>query len=257
MPIAEALRTPAPPPIECVDTAPIPNGGLLRLLRCGTSYSICFGEDELMGSTACQSEQALAHLTIAALAAKDRVLIGGLGMGFTLGAALDALPSTTHVVVAELVPKVAVWAREELSHLFGDMLSDPRVTLQIGDVHDVIDRASGEYDAIMLDVDNGPDGFISPANDRLYCNWGLKAAYAALRPGGVLAIWSAYNDDGFSERLAAAGFRVRIEQVPDDGGPDRAPYTIWLATRTDGVAPRARDAAQASARSAPEPVCAV
>lgn len=224
--------TPTPLPIECIDTAHVPDGGVLRLLRCGTSYSIQCGEDELMGSEAFGSEQALARLAIDRMGERrDRILIGGLGMGFTLGTALDMLPPTTAVVVAELVPEVADWARGPLAHLFGDAISDPRVSLQIRDVHDLIAGASEEFDAILLDVDNGPDGFMRPANDRLYCNWGLRAARAALRPGGVLAVWSAYTDDAFCARLTSAGFAVEEVMVPDHAGPDRAPYTIWLATR--------------------------
>jgi spermidine synthase len=181
--------------VELVDTGQIPNGGHLRLLRCGADYSIQFGQDELMGSEAAQSEEALAQLAIRRLdTGCGRMLIGGLGMGFTLGAALEALPSNASVVVAELVPKVVEWARGPLAHLFGNMLDDPRVSIVISDVHDVIITSPGHFDAILLDVDNGPDGFIRPENDRLYCNWGLRAAYAALRPGGVLAIWSAYDD---------------------------------------------------------------
>lgn len=217
--------------IELVDTADIPGGGLLRLLRCGPDFSIQFGEDELMGSQAVDSEKALATLACRRMGKhQDRVLIGGLGMGFTLGAALAALPASTTIVVAELVPKVVTWANGPLAHLFGGNLADPRVTIEIRDVHDVIVGAPGGFDRIMLDVDNGPDGFINLANDRLYCNWGLRAAYAALRPAGVLAIWSAYDDDDFVGRLETAGFAV--EQIRIDAGPrERTPSTIWLASK--------------------------
>lgn len=217
--------------IELVDTADIPGGGLLRLLRCGPDFSIQFGEDELMGSQAVDSEKALATLACRRMGKhQDRVLIGGLGMGFTLGAALAALPASATIVVAELVPKVVTWANGPLAHLFGGNLADPRVTIEIRDVHDVIVGAPGGFDRIMLDVDNGPDGFINLANDRLYCNWGLRAAYAALRPAGVLAIWSAYDDDAFVWRLETAGFAV--EQIRIDAGPrERTPSTIWLASK--------------------------
>jgi len=185
-----------------------------------------------MGSEACRSEQALATLAIDRMGAqRERVLIGGLGMGFTLRTALASLPAATAVVVAELVPKVVTWAGGVLAHLFGSSLADPRVTIDLRDVHDVIAEACGTFDAILLDVDNGPDGFIRPANDRLYCNWGLRDARRALAPSGVLAVWSAYPDDAFSDRLAAAGFVVEEVQVPDDVSAERAPYTIWLATR--------------------------
>lgn len=218
--------------IELVDTAEIPKGGQLRLLRCGPDFSIHFGDDELMGSQAFESEQALAKLAIERMGERrDHILIGGLGMGFTLGAALAALPASAAIVVAELVPKVVDWANGPLAHLFGNTLADPRVSVEIRDVHDVIEAADGEFDGILLDVDNGPDGFIQLANERLYCDWGLRAAYTALRPGGVLAIWSAYGDDPFFGRLEKAGFAVEEVKVDDSQGRERAPYTIWLASR--------------------------
>lgn len=220
--------------IELIDTAQIPNGGQLRLLRRGTDYSIQFGDDELMGSQAAKSEEALAWLAVRRMGARrDRILIGGLGMGFTLSAALEALPANASIVVAELVPKVVTWARGQLAHLFGNTLEDPRVSIAIGDVHDVIVASPGSFDAILLDVDNGPDGFIRAENDRLYCNWGLRAAYTALRPGGVLAVWSAYEDEAFVSRLGAAGFLVDMVKVSDKAGRERAPYTIWLACRSE------------------------
>lgn len=185
-----------------------------------------------MGSEAVASEQALASLTIQRMVERPkRVLIGGLGMGFTLRAALSGLPTDTEVVVAEIVPKVVSWARGPLAHLFGGALFDPRVTIEEGDVHDLIAATQGGFDGIMLDVDNGPDGFIDVANDRLYCAWGLRASLAALRPGGVLAIWSAYEDDAFRARLSGTGFLVEEVKVVDPEGRARAPYTIWLAVR--------------------------
>ncbi|KQS03842.1 spermidine synthase [Sphingomonas sp. Leaf357] len=221
-------------PVEVVDTAEIPGGGQLRLLRSGPEYSIRFGEDELMGSEAPQSEKALATLAHLRMGARrDRVLIGGLGMGFTLGAALNAFPDSTKIVVAELVPQVVTWANGPLAHLFGNSLTDPRVTLEIRDVHDVIAEAPEGFDGILLDVDNGPDGFIHVANDRLYCNWGLRSAHAALRPGGVLAIWSAYIDDAFVGRLEQCGFAVEQASIPAECGRDRSPYTIWFASKAE------------------------
>jgi spermidine synthase len=228
----EARGETASAPIELVDVADIPGGGQLRLLRCGADYSIHFGDEELMGSEAFQSEQALASLAIGRIAERcDRILIGGLGMGFTLGTALEVLPCSSEVVVAELVPKVVAWANGPLAHLFGEALTDRRVSIEIRDVHDVIDDADQAFDGILLDVDNGPDGLIQLANERLYSNWGLRAAYSALRPGGVLAIWSAYEDALFAKRLANAGFLVDEAKVPDTQGRERAPYTIWLAVR--------------------------
>lgn len=215
VPATSAAEVRRGPPIELVDQAAIPGGGTLRLLKCGTEFSIQFGDEELMGSRDHRSEQALASLTHQRLGGADGdILIGGLGMGFTLGAALAAWTQESSFVVAELVPSVVTWARGPLAHLSGVHLADPRVSLKLIDVHDEISAARNRYDAILLDVDNGPEGFIKLENDRLYCNWGLREAHAALRPGGVLAIWSAFPDPDFVERLEAAGFEVDETLVP-------------------------------------------
>lgn len=227
---AAAPRT--SPPIELVDVAEIPGGGQLQLLRCGDDFSIQFGEDELMGSRSHMSEQALATLTCERLASNDgHVLIGGLGMGFTLGAVLAAWAPGSSIVVAELVPQIIDWAKGHLAHLFGTNLSDPRVSIRLADVHDVIISERNRYDAILLDVDNGPDGFMTPANDRLYCNWGLKAAFAALRPNGVLAVWSAYSDADFAERLEAAGFTVDETILPAFADSRDDWHNIWFGSK--------------------------
>jgi spermidine synthase len=220
-------------PFELVDTGDIPGGGQLRLMRRGDDFSILFGPETLMGSRARGSEEALATLGCQRMPNQEgRLLIGGLGMGFTLGAALAILPAGATVIVAELVPKVVSWARGPLAHLFGGSLDDPRVTIENRDVHDVIVDNVGAFDAILLDVDNGPDGMIHPANDRLYCNWGLRAAHAALRPGGVLAIWSAYQDNAFMDRLEDTGFEVNEVTVRASGGRKGARHTIWLAVKS-------------------------
>lgn len=215
-----------------VDVATLPGGGQLRLLQWGSEFSIQLGSDELMGSEDHLSEQALARLTCDRLASRDGcVLIGGLGMGYTLGAALAAWSPAAAIHVAELVPEVIAWAKGPLAAICGVHLADPRVVLDRVDVHDVIAGASDRFDAILLDVDNGPDGFIQPENDRLYCNWGLRSAYTALRPGGVLAIWSAYADAAFAARLAAAGFAVDEVQMPAfEGSTDRW-HNIWFAAK--------------------------
>lgn len=217
-----------------VDSADIPGGGRLHLVRHGQDFEILFGEEQLMGSWVSGSEEALATLVCERLGPRaGRLLIGGLGMGFTLGAALTALPASATIVVAELVPKVVTWAGGPLAHIFGDSLSDPRVSIEVRDVHDVIVEQRGSFDAILLDVDNGPDGLINLANERLYCNWGLRAAHAALRPGGMLAIWSAYPDDAFFERLQSANFEVEEISMDADGGQQQPHHTIWLATRPE------------------------
>jgi spermidine synthase len=221
-------------PVELIDMADLPDGGHLRLLRRGDDYSIRFGSEELMGNRVRHSEEALAVLGCRRLLNRDaRVLIGGLGMGFTLGAALETLSPDAKIVVAELVPKIVTWAGGPLAHIFGAKLTDPRVSIEMADVHDVIVRETGGFDAILLDVDNGPDGLIHLPNERLYCNWGLRAAHAALKPAGVLAIWSAYPDPAFVDRLIRAGFKVDevgIEAFPDD---ENGMHTIWLASRQD------------------------
>lgn len=221
-------------PVELIDTADLPDGGTLRLLRRGDDYSIRFRDTELMGNQVRQSEEALAILTCERLTQSDsRILIGGLGMGFTLGAALKSLPATAAVTVSELLPAIVEWAKGPLAHLFHDYLTDARVTLKMGDVHDAIVQETVGYDAILLDVDNGPDGLIHLANERLYCNWGLRAAHAALRPQGILAIWSAYPDDDFVDRLERARFDVEEVDVAVVIDGEAAAHTIWFATRQD------------------------
>ncbi len=167
----------------------------MLLRQRGDDFAIEYGETQLMVSWASRSERALATLACQRILVDGaHMLIGGLGMGFTLVAALTALPANANVIVAELVPKVLDWAKGPLAHLFGDALVDPRLVVKICDVHDVIAGSPEQFDAILLDVDNGPDGLIRIANDRLYFAEGLRMAYTALRPGGVLAIWSGYPD---------------------------------------------------------------
>ncbi|WP_428334385.1 spermidine synthase [Novosphingobium sp.] len=225
-------ETPAHERYEYIDAAQIPGGGALHLIRQGDFFSIQFDDDELMGSHVRHSEQALATLACAHLGRTDgRVLIGGLGMGFTLGATLAAWGPDARVVVVELVPEVVTWARGPLAHIIGGSLSDPRVTLEVGDVHDAIVREPSGFDAILLDVDNGPDGLVQLANERLYCDWGLRATYAALRPSGVLAIWSAYADADFVARLERAGFSVEEFTIPAEEYNDNVQHTVWLAAK--------------------------
>jgi spermidine synthase len=205
-------------------------GGELRLMRRGTELSIMSGATELMNSRLSGSEEALAALACERIAGRPaaRVLIGGLGMGFTLRAALAHLGPEAGVVVAELVPAVVRWARGPMAGLFGDCLDDPRVGIHDGDVAEAIE--AGGWDAILLDVDNGPGGLSRPANDGLYSRGGLGAARAALRPGGVLAVWSSVQDHGFTRRLRDAGFAV--EEIGARAHRGRgARHVIWLAAR--------------------------
>lgn len=218
---------------EHLDTAQIPGGGELKLMRRGTELSIMSGAIELMNSRLSGSEEALATLTCAPLktAARPRVLIGGLGMGFTLRAAQAELPATAEVVVAELVPAVVDWARGPLAELMAGCLDDPRTRVRVADVAEVIGEAKGAYDAILLDVDNGPGGLNREANDGLYGLAGLAAAKAALKSGGVLAVWSAVQDTGFVQRLRKSGYAVEEKHVRATGGKRGARHVIWLATR--------------------------
>ena len=200
----------------------------------GHEYSIFAGPIELMSSRLSGSEEALASITCARLADRSapEILIGGLGMGFTLRTALAALGPDALITVAELVPEVVAWARGPLSVLHRDSLADARVTIFEGDVGDMISGAPARYDAILLDVDNGPAGLMRSANDDLYDSYGVREAHAALRPGGVLAVWSAAPDPPFAQRLSAAGFAVEEQRVRANGRSGRGPrHIIWLATK--------------------------
>ncbi|MDQ2080268.1 spermidine synthase [Xanthobacteraceae bacterium Astr-EGSB] len=216
-----------------LDTAPVPGGGELRLMRRGDEFSIMLGANELMNSRNNGSEQALATITCERLGARPdpRLLIGGLGMGFTLRAALGALGPAAAITVAELVPAVLAWARGPMAAVFGDCLSDPRVTLREADVGELIGAGPSRYDAILLDVDNGPQGLTRPANDALYGMAGLSAARAALRDGGVLAVWSSGPDREFVKRIRKAGFLVDERSVRASGGRTGIKYVVWIATR--------------------------
>jgi spermidine synthase len=219
-------------PWSHIDTATVPgDGGELRLMQRGAEFSIMTGATELMNSRLSGSEKALAALSCARLRdrPKPHVLIGGFGMGFTLRAALEALGPQAQVTVAELVPAVVAWARGPMAHLSGECLQDPRLALHLGDVGDLIGSAEARYDAILLDVDNGPEGLSRKANDRLYDGAGLAAARRALRPGGVLAVWSSAPDAGFTRRLRQAGFAVEEAAVRATGGRKGARHVIWLA----------------------------
>lgn len=216
---------------ELLDEAAVPDGGRLRLLRRGTEYSIMAdGGVELMNSRLSGSEEALATLTAERLAARPapRVLIGGLGMGFTLRAAQATYGPKAQLVVAELVPAVIAWARGPLAPVFGACLDDPRAEVREGDVAALI--AEGGWDAILLDVDNGPGGLTRKDNDGLYGHAGLARAKQALPPGGLLAVWSSVQDHGFMKRLEQAGFAVEEIGVRAHKGRG-ARHVIWIAAR--------------------------
>lgn len=215
--------------------ARVPGGnGELRLMQRGSEFSIFAGADELMGTRLSGSEEALACLAADRLQdrARPQILIGGLGMGFTLRAALARFGAEARITVAELVPEVVTWARGPLAGIHGDSLSDPRVTLYIGDVGDLITDVSARFDAILLDVDNGPAGLMRAANDDLYDPYGLRQANAALTPKGILAVWSAAPEPAFTRRLQAAGFHVEDHRVRANGRNTGPRHVVWLATKT-------------------------
>ncbi len=220
-------------PRELLATAKVPDGAELRLFRRGGDFMIVLDRNELMNSRMSGSEAALATMTCARLADRKapHLLIGGYGMGFTLRAALAALGADAQLTVAELVPEIIDWARGPMALLTAGCLDDRRVRLVEGDVAALIAAAHNSYDAILLDVDNGPDGLSRDANGGLYSARGLAAAKAALRPGGVLAVWSAAPDNAFKRRLGNAGFateEVVVRARANDKGPR---HVIWFAAK--------------------------
>lgn len=219
---------------ELLDTAVVPGGGgELRLSRRDDEYSISLGHLELMNSRVHGSEEALAELTCQRLRDRThpRVLIGGLGMGFTLAAALKQLGADAEIVVAELVPAVVAWNRAYLAQLAGRPLDDARVTVCEDDVGELIRSGKLAFDAILLDVDNGPEGFSRKENDSLYSSAGLDAVKAALRPKGIFGMWSIGPDQRFSKRLKQSGLAMEETMVRARAGKKGGRHTIWLATK--------------------------
>jgi spermidine synthase len=217
-----------------IDTARVPGADVeLRLMQRGTEFSMMLGPNELMNSRLSGSEEVLATLACKTIEAVKRphLLIGGLGMGFTLRAALAVLGSDARITVAELVPAVIAWAQGPMADIFGDSLADPRASIRAADVVDVIQSHRSAFDAILLDVDNGPEGLIRKANDALYDLKGLKTIHRALRPGGVLAVWSSGPHPLFSRRLRDAGFAVNEVAVRATARRSGARHLIWLAPR--------------------------
>jgi spermidine synthase len=215
------------------DEFPARGGGELRLYQRATEFSIKAGNCELMNSRVHGSEDALAELACRRLAGRpsSRVLIGGLGMGYTLAAALRELGPDSELVVAELVPTVVSWNRGPLAHLAGRPLNDARVQVREKDVGKVLRTERCSFDAILLDVDNGPEGLTRKANDWLYGLEGLETAYIALRPAGVLAVWSAGPEPVFAQRLRKVGFTVEEARVHAHGTRGGARHVIWTAVR--------------------------
>lgn len=223
-------------PRKTIAVAKIPGGETLSLVSHGRDFVVKLGSEELMGTRMQFSEEQLAVLTLERLGREaPRILVGGYGLGFTYRAALRHLPAGGRVTVAELVPEILDWAHGPLARLTADSLDDPRGEVVIADVASLIaDAAEGKgepWDAILLDVDNGPDGVVRDANDRLYSAIGLDQAHNALNRGGILAIWSAAPDPAFTRRLRDTGMAVETRTVrarPNNKGPQ---HTIWFAER--------------------------
>jgi spermidine synthase len=221
-------------PWTLLGTATVPGGGAgLRLMQRGDEFVIMAGTNPLMNSRMSGSEEDLATLSWSRIAgrANAHILVGGLGMGFTLRAALAVMPKDARITVAEIVPEIVDWARGPLAPIFAGSLEDLRVTIEVADVVAVIGKAKARYDAILLDVDNGPEGLSRDGNDRLYSLAGLGKTKSALRPGGLLAVWSAHPDAKFTARLASAGFSAEEVATRARHGGKGARHTIWLAAK--------------------------
>jgi spermidine synthase len=218
-------------PRVLLGTAEVPGGPPLKLFQRGDDFTIALERNDLMSSRMSGSEAVLGTATCERLprGAAPRLLIGGYGMGFTLRAVLGVLGPTATVVVAELVPTIIEWAQGPMATLTAGCLDDPRVELRLADVGALIGAPDAGYDAILLDVDNGPDGLTRPGNDRLYSAAGLARARAALRPGGILAIWSAAPDPAFTRRLHHAGFTVDEQRVRARANGKGPTHVIWFA----------------------------
>lgn len=221
-------------PWEVLDRARAPDGAELVLARRGDEWVVRAGGHVLMSSRTHGSEEALATLALERVARPRAVLLGGLGLGFTLRALLDRLPPDAKVVVAELIPELAAWNRGPAAALAGHPLDDPRVRLQLGDVLGRIAESRGAYDAILLDVDNGPSALTHASNDRLYGEAGVRACRGALRQGGALAVWSAGPDERYRSRLERAGLEARAVTVParglKPGGAGGVRHVVFVAT---------------------------
>jgi len=211
--------------------AKVPGGGEFRLMQRGQEFTIFAGTIGLMSSRQSGSEEAMAKIAAERVGErrKAKVLIGGLGMGFTLRRCLADFSADAEITVAELVPEIAgEWARGPLSGVHGESLDDPRLRLVVDDVGAVMGRE--KFDAILLDVDNGPEGLSRPGNDALYSHGGISRAKAALKPGGMLAVWSVAPDAHFTKRLQQSGMKVEELKARAHGGKG-ARHVIWVATK--------------------------
>ena len=218
---------------ELLGVTRTPEGADMRLMRRDDEYLILANGKPLMSSRTHGSEEALATLACgkARTIGRPRVLVGGLGMGFTLRAVLDVLPAGAMVTVAELVPAVVEWNRELLGDLAAHPVSDARVRVRIADVGFTLRASPGRFDVVLLDVDNGPAEFTAAANVGLYDDAGVAAAYAALRPRGTFAVWSAFQDRKFERRLSHHGFTVDVARVRAGRKKSGPVHTIFIGVK--------------------------
>ena len=218
---------------EHLGSALVPGGVEIRLYKHEEDYSILLPDDELMSTRMRASEETLAVQTLARIghAAAPAMLIGGYGMGFTLRAALEAGGPGLRVTVCEIVPEIIAWARGPMAEVTAGCLDDRRVVVDMRDVATTISEAGERFDAILLDIDNGPDGVVRRDNDGVYSVRGLAAAWRALRAGGVLAVWSAKPDAGFTRRLKRTGFAVEIVRAKSRSDGKGPLHLIWFARK--------------------------
>jgi spermidine synthase len=234
---------------ETIDRAVAPDGTELVLARRGDEWVVRAGGRPLMTSRVHGSEEALASLALARVPRPRTVLLGGLGLGFTLRAVLERLPEEARAIVVELVPAIVAWNRGLVADLARRPLDDPRVRVQVADVHARIAEARGAFDAILLDIDNGPAALVQRENDALYGDAGIRACRDALRAGGILAVWSAGPDERYRERLERAGFAVDEVTVPARGaGAGGTRHVVFLAARAPRTEPRVAKAPAARPR---------
>jgi spermidine synthase len=211
-----------------VETARIADGGEFVLARYGDEWIVRVDDRILMSNLMHSSEDALAEITIDLADDPRTVLIGGLGLGYTLRAALDRVAAEAEVTVVELVPELVDWNNEHLRALNGHPLGDPRCQVLVGDVFDAIRQSPAAFDVILLDVDNGPGALAQPKNQRLYSDSGVRACHAALRPGGVLGVWSKGPCARYERQLRRGSFDVNVQHVPARVGAD-AEHVLFLA----------------------------
>ena len=222
---------------EVIDHERVPeHDGVIYLMVRDDEYVIAVDGRELMGTDKYGSEMALANFACDRLTKLEdaRILIGGLGMGFTLAAALKRAGSLGQVTVAELLPSVVRWNQGPAGHDSQYPQKDPRCSVYIGDVGDLVEQVSQPWSAILLDVDNGPLALTRPSNRWLYTRAGLHAAIQALIPGGILGIWSADADASLTRRLQETGFDVEMIRFSEEGHPtydDSGAHVLWMAQR--------------------------